>query len=176
VSLTDAKFDRFVDPALAGLDRATGQISTLPGLRLAQLPSGVFGADVSGNRLPRASKWQAAAGAQYTGRIGMFGAESWYARTDYFYRSRQFAESSNFAYVGDQHRVNVRLGLEGARFSFSLWADNVLDNRTPPVIIRFSDFSSFFTPPVGILNRAFQVTPADGRTFGTTLRLKIGRN
>lgn len=174
LALADAEFDRFIDPALAGTDLATGQIATLPGLTLAQLPSGVFGADVSGNRLPRASKWQGAAGGQYTGRTGLFGAESWYARADYFYRSRQFAESSNFAFVGDQHRVNLRVGLEGERYSFALWADNVLDNRTPPVIIRFSDFGSFFSPPVGVLNRAFQVTPADGRTFGATLRLKFG--
>lgn len=173
VALADATFDQFIDPALAGIDRATNQISTLPGLTLAQLPNGVFGADVSGNRLPRASKWQAAAGAQYTGSATILGSDSWYARADYFYRSPQFAESSNFAFVGDQHRVNLRVGLEGERWSLALWADNVFDDRTPPVIIRFSDFNSFFTPPVGILNRAFQVSPADGRTFGATLRVKF---
>jgi iron complex outermembrane receptor protein len=175
LALADAKFDSFIDPALAGLDRATNQIATLPGLVLARLPNGVFGADVSGNQLPRTSKWQGTASAQYSGDISMLGASGWYARADYFFRSRQFAEPSNLAFVGDQHRLNLRVGLEGDRYSFSLWADNVLDDRTPPVIIRFSDFGSFFTPPfVGSLKRGFQVTPADGRTFGATLRMKFG--
>jgi iron complex outermembrane receptor protein len=175
-ALADARFDSYIDPALAGIDRATGLISTLPGFRLAQQANGVFGADVSGNRLPRTSKWQAAAGAQYTGDFSAFGADQWYARTDYNFRSKQCAEPSNLACVPDQHRVNARIGLEGERYSLAFWVENVLDDRTPPVIIRFSDFNSFFTPPfVGTLKRAFQVTPADGRTFGVTLRLKYGR-
>jgi len=175
LSLADAKFDEYVDPALAGIDRATGQIAALPGLRLVQLPNGVFGADVSGNRLPRASKWQAAAGAQYTGELSALGFDEYYARADFNYRSKQCAEPSNFACVGDQSRVNLRLGFEGESYGLSFWVDNVFDDRTPPVIIRFTDFSSFFTPPyVGTLRRAFQVSPADGRTFGVTARLKFG--
>jgi iron complex outermembrane receptor protein len=172
LSLSDATFDSYIDPALAGIDRATGQVATLPGLRLVQLPNGVFGADVSGNRLPRASKWQAALGAQYThplpeGEI--------YARGDLTYRSSQFAEPSNFAETGDQTRVNLRVGYETDRFSLSAFVDNVFDDRTPPVIIRFSDFNSFFAQPFpGALKRAFQVTPADGRTFGVTARVKFG--
>jgi iron complex outermembrane receptor protein len=175
LSLADAQFDEFIDPALVGIDRATGQRATLPGLTIAQLPNGVFGADVSGNQLPRTSKWQGTASAQYTGDINLLGATQWYARADYAYRSRQFAEPSNLAFVGDQHRLNLRAGIEGDRYSLSFWVNNALDDRTPPVIIRFSDFGSFFTPPfVGTLKRAFQVTPADGRTFGATLRFRFG--
>lgn len=175
VALSDAQFDSFVDPALAGIDRATGTVAALPGLRLVQLPSGVFGADVSGNRLPRASKWQAAAGAQYSRPFGMLGADEAYVRADYTYRSTQFAEPSNLAGTGPQSRVNLRLGLEGERYSLSLFVDNLLDDGTAPVIIRFSDFNSFFAQPFpGTLKRAFQVTPADGRTFGVSARFKFG--
>jgi outer membrane receptor protein involved in Fe transport len=109
MSLTDAKFDRFIDPALAGTDLATGQIATLPGSRSRSWRTGCSAPTSRATACRARPKWQAAAGGQYTGSIGMFGAESWYARADYFYRSRQFAESSNFAYVGDQHRVNLRL-------------------------------------------------------------------
>lgn len=172
ISLSDAKFDTYIDPALAGIDRATGQVSTLPGLRLVQLPNGVFGADVSGNRLPRASKWQAALGGQYTHPLA---AAEVYVRADLTFRSTQFAEPSNFAGTGDQTRVNVRFGYESDRFSVSGFVDNLFDDRTPPVIIRFSDFNSFFSQPFpGTLKRAFQVTPADGRTFGVTARYKFG--
>jgi iron complex outermembrane receptor protein len=172
LSLSDAKFDSYVDPALAGIDRATGQMSTLPGLRLVQLPNGVFGADVSGNRLPRASKWQAAIGGQYTHPLA---AAEVYVRADLTFRSTQFAEPSNFAETGDQTRVNLRAGYETDRFSIAAFVDNVFDDRTPPVIIRFSDFNSFFAQPFpGTLKRAFQVTPADGRTFGVTARVKFG--
>jgi outer membrane receptor protein involved in Fe transport len=140
-----------------------------------QLPSGVFGADVSGNRLPRASKWQAAAGSQYSLPFGMLGADEAYVRADYTYRSTQFAEPSNLAGSGPQSRVNLRLGLEGERYSLSLFVDNLLDDGTPPVIIRFSDFNSFFAQPFpGTLKRAFQVTPADGRTYGVSAKLKFG--
>ncbi|MGC5198289.1 TonB-dependent receptor [Aphanothece microscopica] len=172
ISLSDAKFDSYVDPALAGVDRATGQIAALPGLRLVQLPNGVFGADVSGNRLPRASKWQAAVSGQYTHPLA--DAEL-YARADLTFRSTQFSEPSNFAGTGDQTRVNLRIGYETDRFSIAGFVDNVFDDRTPPVIIRFSDFNSFFAQPFpGALKRAFQVTPADGRTFGLTARYKFG--
>ena len=175
VALADAQFDEFIDPALVGIDRATNLRATLPGLSIAQLPNGVFGADVSGNQLPRTSKWQGTASAQYTGDINLLGADQWYARADYAYRSRQFAEPSNLAFVNDQHRLNLRVGLESDNYSLSFWVNNALDDRTPPVIIRFSDFGSFFTPPfVGTLKRAFQVTPADGRTFGATLRFRFG--
>jgi outer membrane receptor protein involved in Fe transport len=99
-----------------------------------------------------------------------------FIRADYTYRSTQFAETSNLAGTGDQQKLNLRLGVETSSYSLSLWVDNLLDDRTSPVIIRFSDFGSFFAPPVGVLNRAFQVTPADGRTVGVTLRMKFGAN
>jgi iron complex outermembrane receptor protein len=174
VALADARFDEYIDPALAGLNIVTNQIEALPGLTLVQLPSGVFGADVSGNRLPRASKWQATASAQYIIPVDLLGADSVVTQADYAYRSSQCAEPSNLACTPDQNRVNLRIGLEGSRYNLSFWVDNVFDERTSPVIIRFSDFNSFFAPPVGRLTRAFQVTPADGRTVGATLRVKFG--
>jgi iron complex outermembrane receptor protein len=174
VALADARFDEYIDPALAGLNIVTNQIEALPGLPLVQLPNGVFGADVSGNRLPRASKWQATASAQYLIPITALGAENIVTRADYMYRSSQCAEPSNLACTPNQNRVNLRIGLEGPRYDLSLWVDNVFDERTPSVLIRFSDFNSFFNPPVGRLTRAFQVTPADGRTVGATVRVKFG--
>ena len=105
----------------------------------------------------------------------MLGADEAYVRADYTYRSTQFAEPSNLAGTGPQSRVNLRLGLEGERYSLSLVVDNLLDDGAPPVIIRFSDFNSFFAQPFpGTLKRAFQVTPADGRTYGVSARFKFG--
>lgn len=172
ISLSDAKFDSYVDPALAGIDRATGQVATLPGLRLVQRPNGVFGADVSGNRLPRSSKWQAALSGQYTHPLE---DADLYVRADLTFRSTQFSEPSNFAGTGDQTKVNLLIGYETDTFSIAGFVDNLFDERTPPVIIRFSDFNSFFAQPFpGSLKRAFQVTPADGRTVGIKARYKFG--
>jgi iron complex outermembrane receptor protein len=178
LALADAKFDNFVDPALAGGDVsfpvANRPTVTLPGLKLARLPNGIFGADVSGNRIPRTSKWQWALSGEYSRPLPFLAGAEGFVRADYTYRSTQYAETSNLAGTGNQNKVNLRLGVETSRYSVSLWVDNLLDDRTSPVIIRFSDFGSFFAPPVGVLNRAFQVTPADGRTFGVTLRVKFG--
>jgi iron complex outermembrane receptor protein len=178
LALADAKFDNFVDPALAGGDVsfpvANRPIVALPGLKLARLPNGIFGADVSGNRIPRTSKWQWALSGEYSRPLSWLGGAEGFVRADYTYRSTQYAETSNLAGTGNQNKVNLRLGAETSRYAVSLWVDNLFDDRTAPVIIRFSDFGSFFTPPVGVLKRGFQVTPADGRTFGVTLRMKFG--
>jgi len=178
LSLADAKFDDFIDPALAGPDfnlpAANRPIVALPGLQLARLPNGIFGADVSGNRIPRTSKWQWALSSEYSRPISWLANAEGFVRADYTYRSTQYAETSNLAGTGNQEKVNLRLGVETSSYSVSLWVDNLLDDRTSPVIIRLSDFGSFFTPPVGVLKRGFQVTPADGRTFGVTLRVKFG--
>jgi iron complex outermembrane receptor protein len=178
VSLADAQFDNFIDPALAGGDVsfpvANRPIVALPGLRLARLPNGIFGADVSGNRIPRTSKWQWALSSEYSRPLSWLEGAEGFIRADYTYRSTQYAETSNLAGTGDQQKVNLRLGVETGRYSVSLWVDNLFDDRTSPVIIRFSDFGSFFTPPVGVLKRGFQVTPADGRTVGVTMRVKLG--
>ncbi|MFO0451754.1 MAG: TonB-dependent receptor, partial [Pseudomonadota bacterium] len=127
VALADAEFDSFVDPALAGPDFAfpagSRPIVAVPGLRLAQLPNGVFGADVSGNQIPRISRWQWAASAEYAAPFDALGAEEWYARADYTYRSTQFSESSNLSETGPMDRVNLRVGLEAASWSLALWVD-----------------------------------------------------
>ena len=153
-SYVDATFDRYIDPAVAGL----------PGVG----PGG----DVSGKLLPRQSKHSFNGSLAYSSDLpGIDG--TWSARLDYLYKSTNFATSANLAETGDQHKLNGRLTANYGQLEASLWVDNLLDERTPPVIIRFTDFASFFDPPVGALNRAFAVTPADGRTAGVTAKWRF---
>lgn len=153
-ALADAEFDEFFDVALA------------------PLPSFAPDGDVSGNQLPRQSKHQANMVATFEREFAPLAGASWYLRSEMLYQSKQYSTSANLASTGDSTRVNLRLGLVSERWEASLWARNVFDDRTPPVGIRFIDAANSLGN--GFFARAWNVSPADGRTFGATFTVRYG--
>ncbi|MGP1353870.1 MAG: TonB-dependent receptor [Parasphingopyxis sp.] len=152
-AFADSEFETFFDPALIAL------------------PSYAPDGDVSGNTLPRQSRHQANGVFEYQG--GAMGDWDWYGRVEALYQSSQYSTSANLAETGDQTKVNLRIGLQNERYELSAWVRNVFNDRTPAVGIRFVDSTNRFGN--GFFARAWQITPADGRTAGVTLRLRLGR-
>lgn len=146
-AFTDARFVDYQDPdliAVAGF-----------------APRG----DVSGKLLPRQSRHQLQTGAGWEAPFAFIDG-SWFARLDLNYRSKQYATSSQLASTGDDAKVNLQLGAARGAWTATVFVDNVFDDRSPEVVIRWFD-------PVRGFRRAMLVTPSDGTTFGLTLRYRL---
>lgn len=120
--------------------------------------------DISGLALPRQSRHQIAANAEYrrqiaAGLAGFLGGE-------WLWQSRQFTENSNLSWIGDDAKLNGWAGIETEGWSLTLRVRNLLDDRSPPVAVRFAD-------PARNFARAWLVTPGDGRTWSVTGRVRF---
>jgi iron complex outermembrane recepter protein len=147
-AFTDARFDQFRDPDLVNT--------------AGFAPTG----DVAGKLLPRYSRHQVAATVEY--RTQVLDDVDGYVRFEGSWQSRQYAEDSNTAFIGDDTKLNARVGLLRGPVELSFWVKNLTDDATPPVVIRFN------TRQRNTATRVFLVEPADGRTFGATLRWRFG--
>jgi iron complex outermembrane receptor protein len=105
---------------------------------------GVAGSDVSGNRLPYASKIQASMAVDYSGASGLLGAAYPFAHLDLSYRSGFFTTVDNVrtqpllgggavhhGYARGYFTANARLGVGYPRrhLQLSVWTRNLFDRR-----------------------------------------------
>ncbi|ACI99259.1 TonB-dependent receptor [Rhodospirillum centenum] len=120
--------------------------------------------DISGNALPRQSRHQVAATAQYDGDLPWAADLGWFTGGEWLWQSRQYTENSNLSWVPSAGRVDVWTGLESGPWRLTLRVENLFDDRTPPVAVRFSD-------PARGSARAWLVTPGDGRVWSLTGRV-----
>lgn len=83
--------------------------------------------DIGGNQLERQSKVQAAFGVDYatsiTSSIEGFGG------FDVSYKSKQYADSVNLAYLPDRTLVDARIGIRGDKWSLTLWGKNLFNKQ-----------------------------------------------
>lgn len=82
---------------------------------------------VTGNMMPKYSKWTGALGAEYSNELT--GSLGWFARGDYVYRSGMYESEANLAKTPDVHRVNLRLGVQSSAVRVELFVLNALNNR-----------------------------------------------
>ncbi|WP_439532357.1 TonB-dependent receptor [Polymorphobacter sp.] len=87
-----------------------------------------------GNLMERYPEFSGTAAINYAPRL----TDIWtgLARVDYIYTGKQFATASNVAWIGDAHRVNVRLGVSSERYTLEFFGRNIFDNKTPSNILR----------------------------------------
>ncbi|MGE4324176.1 MAG: TonB-dependent receptor [Sphingobium sp.] len=57
-------------------------------------------------------------------------------RLDYIYTGKQYATSDNSAWIGSGNKFNLRLGIQSERYTFEIFARNLLDDRTPSNLLR----------------------------------------
>jgi len=148
-NLNDAKFKVFDDPEQAAF----------------------FGdPSVKGNQTPNSSKHQ----FNIFGRVSypVSDGVDWFARADFAYAERKYAQIFNLAHSGDQKLLNLKIGVESGNWALTAFVDNVTDDRTPSTVIRFVDFKNPL--PIGTSGRTsafvrgFQYPLADRRQFGIT--------
>ncbi|MCC5867819.1 MAG: TonB-dependent receptor [Gammaproteobacteria bacterium] len=125
---------------------------------------------VRGKQTPNSPKTQANLFGRYEFDLGA-GLNA-FVRADYAYTSRKYAQIFNLAHTGDKNIINLRAGLQRDNWTVSAWVNNLTDDRTPSLVIRFLDFENPL--PIGDSNRtspfvrAFQVPKAAKRQFGLT--------
>jgi iron complex outermembrane receptor protein len=117
--------------------------------------------DIGGNQLMRQSKTQASLGAEYEFPVGTLRA---FAGGDAGYKSKQYVDTVNLAYLPSRTIANLRAGVRGERFDVTVWANNAFDERYGS-----SAFAIFAATDVNY-------TPIQGqhRTWGVTGRYSFG--
>ena len=127
-------------------------------------PLGVHVINLKGFRLPFASDETFNFNAEYRRPFEMykFPDGHWFARIDYRYESKQYADLPNFSYYDPRNVINLHLGIENARWSVVGAILNATDDKTP--IGGGYDSASNGTLDAKATATATSVLP-DGRTF-----------
>ncbi|MFM2043692.1 MAG: hypothetical protein RLY86_2268, partial [Pseudomonadota bacterium] len=120
--------------------------------------------DVSGLALPRQSRHQIAAGLDLDGDVAAVAGLGWFAGAEWLWQSRQYTENTNLSWIPADGKVNLRAGVETGGLRLTVRVQNLFDDRTPPVAVRFSE------PTAAGYRRAWLVTPGDGRTWSVQAR------
>ncbi len=120
---------------------------------------------LSGQQLPHSSQHQASLSTSFHGQ--MMNGWSWFARADWNYNSKRYAQVYNLAHTGDRQILNLRAGVANDRLAFDVWVDNALDDEASPALIRYvQGFPGFFA-------RAIGATLPEQRRAGITARVSL---
>jgi outer membrane receptor protein involved in Fe transport len=179
---TDATLDDYVDEEFAVLQCPEGCYDTLPGVEEltpdARALVDELG-NVNGNAAPRAPKHNLAVSQVYQAPLFTSQVE-WYVRNDVIYESKTYTTASNLTWAPEQWTWNARLGLESAKWSVSLYVDNVTNEKSPTAIQDFPlfDLSQSYQGPTGaVVNQnAFQLLPRRTRNAGIVATVRFGAN
>ncbi len=112
--------------------------------------------DVSGNQLERQSKVQASFGTDYTVALG--GNLSGFAGIDANYKSKQYADTANAAWLRARWLVDARAGVRSDAWSLTVWAKNLLNLQyAASSFVTFAATDSSYVPIKGA-NRTAGIT------------------
>lgn len=172
-SYVDARFTEFYDDTTEEIYDTDGRPGFLTNDTRNPADLDKLEGDVSGNRLPQTPTHQFIATAQVTAPLS--GALEIFARSDLSYESRRFSQVDNLNWAGDSYNLNVSLGIERPEWSLTVFARNLLNDRTPLVVTRLLDFNRLLTRvnPLTGLNqttffRDFAVSAPRKQQFGVT--------
>jgi iron complex outermembrane receptor protein len=137
---------------------------------------------VSGNQILRVSPYTFSGALSY--RQAAFGDWDFYSRGDVTWRDNWFIGNDNEGIVPANTKLNLKLGLENARYTVELWMDNVLENDKPVGAYRDIYWTNT-QDPLGqqpVLTSSFAdfpklrltVNQPRLRTFGLTGRVRFG--
>ena len=109
-----------------------------------------------------------------------------YVRADASYTSKKYDQVFNLAHTGTQELVNLAVGVDGERWSGSLWVKNLTDDRTTSSVTRYVDQMNLNVPQYTnenpaqnnvpgstTLERAFFLPLARKRQFGMNLTYRF---
>jgi iron complex outermembrane receptor protein len=130
-----------------------------------ELTGGPAVCDISGQRLPGVSKWQASATAEYRLPVTLVGTDGQaFLGFDVFYRS-DFSSNpspSRFMIVDGYATLNSRLGFRADAFDAWVWARNMTDTA----------YFNFLTAQPGGTGM-IAGEPGEPRTFGVTMAVRF---
>lgn len=142
-----------------------------------------FGPDgsLAGNTLLRQPKWNASASLGYQRPL----ASGWdfYGRGDLTFQDRVFVGIDNQSWLPSQTHLNLRLGIENARYSVEIWGRNLLDDDSPVAAYRdvfftnTDDYSQSLpveSTTADLFPFRYTVTHPRLRTYGITGKVRFG--
>ncbi|NJS13825.1 MAG: TonB-dependent receptor [Sphingopyxis sp.] len=174
----DARFTEFYDDTTEEIYDTDGRPGFLSNDTRNPADLDKLEGDVSGNRLPQTPTHQFIATAQVTAPVS--GDLEFFARGDLAYESKRFSQVDNLNWAGDSYNLNASIGLERPAWSLTLFARNLLNDKTPLVVTRLLDFNRLLTRvnPLTGLNqttflRDFAVSAPRKRQVGVSFAYKF---
>lgn len=140
---------------------------------------GIAGGQVAGNQIPNAPKHHLVISSEFNYPL-LRGGE-WFVRPDYSFTSKKYAQVHNLAHTGDRSLFNIKTGVRMDNgITFTMYLDNVFDDRTPSTLVRYADLVNLNVAPNGnpaldnvpgttSTERAFLMPLAKSRQFGIQL-------
>lgn len=186
-SFTDASFDNGRQgtfdtfPSFRPPECQAATVTTTPEGREAEQACQAVSGSIAGNTVLRQPKWQSSFSLSYDTAL----TDQWdlFASGDASYQGKVYVGNDNQSYLPAHSYVNLRLGVESARYSIELWGRNVLNNDEP--IAAYRDV--FFTNTDDYYQQGPAASPSDKffpirytvshprlRTFGITGRVRFG--
>ncbi len=173
----DARFTRFYDDTTEEIYDTDGRPGFIRGVRNPLDVDGLTG-DVAGRFLPQTPQHQAIATAQVTAPLN--DTLKFVGRGDLAYESKRYTQVDNLNWAGDSFNLNASLGIEDKNWTITIFARNLLDDKTPLVVTRLLDFNRLLTrvnPLTGANQttffRDFAVSAPRRRQFGVTVGYKF---
>lgn len=121
-----------------------------------------------GQRLSQTPEWSATLISQYTGDLGS-GDFDWFVRGEGIYVGSRYASSLNLAETGDSFDVNLRFGIQNARYSVTAFAENIFDDDTFESIRSNADCATSAACALS----AYEVMLPRQRSYGVTLQVNF---
>ena len=141
-ALTDSNIDSFIQSVDTGADARSAFKEAA--LIFGYQPSGDV--LISGTQLPQVSRHQLNLSNTFSGELTT--DLDWFLHIDFNYNAKRYAQIYNLAHTGSRELLNLRAGLRSERFDLELWANNLLDNKTSPALIRYVEANPGTNNPV----------------------------
>jgi iron complex outermembrane recepter protein len=174
----DARFKEFYDDTTEEIYDTDGRPGFLTNDTRNPADLDNLEGDVSGNFLPQTPKHQAVFTAQVT-KPFVDDAEL-FLRGDLAYESKRFSQVDNLNWAGDSYNLNMSFGVEKPNWSVTIFARNLLNDKTPLVVTRLLDFNRLLrriNPFTGLVQttffRDFAVSAPRKQQFGVTFEAKF---
>jgi len=132
---------------------------------------------VKGNRLPQTPQHQLIFTLEATQPVAT--KTDLFVRSDLAWDSKRYVQVDNLVHTGDSYNWNLAVGLERDNWTLQLYAENLLDDRTPLVITRLIDTRRFISIPNGLggrqttFYRDFLVAAPKKREFGASFTYRF---
>jgi len=137
----------------------------------ASLEAATGDGDLSGKEIPSSPKHTASLSVTGTNQISA-GLDA-FIRADYIYESERWVQAANFNKLDDRKLANLRIGVEGARWTLTGYVNNLLEDDTPwaaPVFVDFTNALASGTAP-----NFYSLSPSRGRHYGVEFQARFGQ-
>lgn len=176
-TFVDAKFVDFDDENTERIFDTDGIPSFLPNGQRNPADTDTRTGQVKGNRLPQTPQHQFVISAEAKRPVAT--DVDVFLRSDLSYEGKRYVQVDNLVHTGDSYNLNLSAGIERPNWTFQLYVENLLDDRTPSVVTRLIDTRRLISIPNGLggrqttFYRDFLISAPRKREIGATLTYRF---